>query len=531
MGKRMSHQANNDRQTTRARVFISYKHVDDDQKLAMKIYEALRQRFDVFIDRDILAGAHWAARINKELERTDFFIVLLSKQSIQSEMVIGELEVVRDLAAERAEKRPQILPVRVAYRDRLPYPLSAYFHYVQWIDWREEDDTPGVVEQLMQSMTSGREDDRVGWGLPVLPGVSIPIDWSPPRGALSPESHYYIERASESKLCRLIGGRGVTISICGPRQIGKTSLLARIAKTAHDQGKRVVDIDFQLFEKSAFKDARTFYQQLCGYISVKLKIEPVVEKLWDNAIGNGHNLDQYIQEYVLPEIQKKAKEAGRDAQAIVLAMDEVERVFDAPFCSEFFSILRSWHDGRAKKDSLRQLDMVLVASTEPNLWIPALNHSPFNVGERTNLGDFTEENVQELNRRYGSPLNDEQLRRLIDLVSGHPYLVHYAIYSISNNNYDAEHLFKRALSDDGPFADHLNHLLFKLYGKPELTKAMRRIIHRATCRDENIYDWLHGAGLVRRDDDDNPRHVLPSRRLYAAYFHARLKPTLFWQSW
>ena len=82
MDKRMTLQGNNDREATRARVFISYKHANPDQDLALKIYEGLRQRFDVFIDQEISVGMNWARRINAELDRADFFVVLLSEQSI-----------------------------------------------------------------------------------------------------------------------------------------------------------------------------------------------------------------------------------------------------------------------------------------------------------------------------------------------------------------------------------------------------------------------------------------------------------------
>jgi len=513
-------QDDNARQAARKRVFISYKHTDPDQKLAMEIYEGLRQHFDVFIDQRIPVGARWAVRINKELSRADFFVVLLSEQAIQSEMVVGEIDVARDLAAVRPG-RPRILPVRMAHLNSLPYPQSAYLRYLQWIDWDAPGDTKQVIERLMQSMTSSPEDNRAGQPLPPLPGVSLPADWPPPRGALSSESPYYIERSSEKELCRLIRQQGVTLSIRGPRQVGKTSLLARIANTAREQGKQVVWIDFQLFERGAFTNPHMFYQQLCVRISDELGIEPQFEDHWDATRGDAHNLDLYIRNYVLPNTPNKA--------SIVLAMDEVERVLEADFRADFFRMLHSWHNRRAQAQILRQLDLVLVTSTEPKLWLPDAYGSPFNVGERTILGDFTEANVHELNRRYGSPLRDEQLQRLIALVRGHPYLVHLAIYSLWNNNYDAEHLFEHALNDDGPFADHLNHLLFKLYGKRELSKAMRRIIRRAICRDDNIYYRLQGAGLVRRDDQYQRGRVLPSRKLYADYFYDRLKPIPFWQ--
>ncbi len=524
-----------DDQATRARIFISYRHADPDQVLAVQLYDALRARFDVFIDRRIPVGTDWAQRINLELERADFFVVLLSEQSVQSEMVVGELELARDLAAERGVRRPRILPVRVAYADRLPYPLSAYFRHVQWVNWQMPGDTPHVIQRLTESIDDlgeheraierggyvavGRASEDDGQAGPCgcadegrfpLPGMWLPASWPPPKGALPLDSFYYIERPADVRARRMIRQQGVTISIRGPRQIGKTSLLVRIADAARAQGRQVAWVDFQLSEKSAFADPCTFYRQLCGHISDALGIDPQIEAHWNDSLGGGFNCERYITRYVLPR-----------SGPLVLAMDEVDRVLEARFSSEFFGMLRSWHDQRAQSDLLRQLDLVLVSSTEPHLWISNPGQSPFTVAERIHLGDFTLDNIRHLNQQYDSPLSEDQLQRLMALVGGHPYLVHYAIYAVASGSFDAEQLFRRALSDDGPFADHLNHLLFRLHGKPELTQSLRRIIDTRICRDERIFYRLSGAGLVRRENEHGP--VLPSRQLYATFFHSRLE--------
>jgi hypothetical protein len=537
----MTLQGTNDRQTTRARVFISYKHADPDQQLALKLYEGLRPRLDVFIDREIPVGMDWARRINAELEQADFFVLLLSEQSIHSEMVIGELDFVRDLAAERPDRRPYILPVRIARLARLPYPQSAFLRYAQWVDWNAPDDTSYVIERLLASIATlcnGQEQlraqqvgappvddiraaDRGGQASPALPGLWMPSGWPLPKGALHFASTYYVERPVDSRVYDYIRRPGVTISVFGPRQIGKTSLLARLAQKARAQGKQVAWIDFQLFEKRALTDASMFYRQLCGRISDMLGMKSQVEAFWNENNGDAFTCERYIERYVL-----------RDSGPLVLIMDEVERVLDAPFRSDFFSMLRSWHDQRALvENNLQQLDLVLAASTEPKLWIPDPNRSPFTVGMRVDLDDFSVENVQDLNERYGSPLSDAQLRRLIDLLHGHPYLIHFAIYSVANKNYDADGLFDRARRDDGPFADHLNHLLFRLSGKTELTNGMRRIIAKRTCGDDELYARLRGAGLVRREEQRGRVCVLPSRQLYADYFSDRLKPARSWPPW
>jgi hypothetical protein len=532
----MKYQSSDDHQVAPARVFISYKHANPDQTLALDIYEGLRQRYSVFIDRRISAGMDWARRINAELEQADFFVVLLSEQSILSEMVIGELDFVRDLAAERPERRPRILPVRMAGIKRLPWPLSAYFRYVQWIEWSTPGDTKRVIEQLLESIARGYADDdlpserQLGGSdnlfrvVPPAPSPSPMVASSsglPPKGALPFDSPYYIERASDNRIEALIRKPGITLSICGPRQIGKTSLLARIARQARAHEKQVAWIDFQLFEKNVLADAGMFYRQLCGRIGEMLGIESQVDEYWKDDNGDAFNCERYIERYVLPR-----------SGPLMLVMDEVERVLEAPFRSDFFGLLRSWHDQRALvENNLQKLDIVLAASTEPKLWIPDPERSPFTVGLRVDLDDFSDQHAWELNQRYGSPLNDEQLRRLMDLLCGHPYLLHHAIYSVANHSYNPDSLFEHAGRDDGPFADHLNYLLFRLSSKPDLTRGMRQIIARQTCRDEELYARLRGAGLVRREDERRRARVLPSRQLYQDYFSHRLKPGPPWQFW
>jgi hypothetical protein len=120
----------------RTRIFISYKrNVEPDEAVALRVFELLRQHYDVFIDQTMLVGTHWAERIEAELRRADFLITLLSAESIHSEMVLGEIETAHRLAQEQ-DGRPAMLPVRLAYREPFQYPLSAYLNPINWALWQ-----------------------------------------------------------------------------------------------------------------------------------------------------------------------------------------------------------------------------------------------------------------------------------------------------------------------------------------------------------------------------------------------------------
>src|SRR5262249_7735689 len=136
-------------QPSRARVFISYKrHVEPDEPLARALHEVLSVHHDVFLDQTTPAGTRWGERIDTALREMDFLLVLLSAESVRSEMVMAEVEKVYYRARTQAGP-PTTLPVRLAYGDPLPYPLSAYLNFITAAFWSGPDDTPRLMDEVL----------------------------------------------------------------------------------------------------------------------------------------------------------------------------------------------------------------------------------------------------------------------------------------------------------------------------------------------------------------------------------------------
>jgi hypothetical protein len=120
-----------------SRCFISYRHVSPDQELAQAIGSSLSSYgHEVFLDSKMTVGTRWVDQIEKELRSAEYFVVLLSEHSIQSDMVRQEVELAYQLAAER---KLFILPVRVAFTGALPYDLAAYLNRLQYSLWKTGD--------------------------------------------------------------------------------------------------------------------------------------------------------------------------------------------------------------------------------------------------------------------------------------------------------------------------------------------------------------------------------------------------------
>jgi hypothetical protein len=509
---------------TRARLFISYKRgVKPDQPLAEALFRELSQDHDVFIDQTMAVGTRWAERIEAEIRQADFLISLLSAHAVQSEMVVGEIETAHRLS--KLQGKPQLLPVRAAFQVPFAYPLSAYLNGINWAVWDSPADIDRLLQELRQAIAGGNlaihtEASKPDQAQAVAPSASaLPFPFpaaqiptlEPPEGTMAAESQFYVERADDYKALSAIQRPGVTITIKAPRQMGKSSLLIRIVDAAMQAEKRVVFLDFQLLDHMALTDADRFLRQFCQEITHQVELDSRVEEFWRKDVSSIQRCTDYLQMYVLKALKSP----------LLLAMDEVDRMFDTDFGSDFFSMLRSWHNKRALPTTRvwRQLDLALVTATEPYHLIANLNQSPFNVGEVITLTDFTLEQVAALNQKHGEPLNASQERQLMDWLAGHPYLVRKALYLVASGQLTVEHLFARASDDRGPFGDHLRYHLFRINDRPDLIQGLRQVLQTQTCPDQRVMRLLSAAGLVYRDDK---QAVVPRCRLYAEYFREQL---------
>lgn len=510
-----------------ARIFISYKRTDTpdepDERVALRVFNVLQKRAAVFLDqKSIRLAEDWGKRIEAELRRSDFLIVFLSARSVLSEMVKSEVERAHQLAREN-NGRPVIVPVRLAYREQLPYPLSAYLDHLQYAWWGSDDDTERLIADLVECVSGTDLPARsiepattTETAIPAPTPAAQPTRLDPtkldsPEGTIDPQSEFYVVRNSDHIALNAIERQGATITIKGPRQMGKSSLLIRTLEAAVKVGKRPVFLDYQLIERETLTQADRFYRRFCDWVTDELELENRVDEYWNSPLGNSQRCTRYFSRYLLKELQ----------QPLVLAMDEVENLFDTSFRSDFFSMLRSWHNSRANIATpiWKQLDLVLVTSTEPYQLIENLNQSPFNVGEVINLEDFSPAQVADLNQRHGAPLNHEEEQRLLSLLCGQPYLTRRALYLIATGRLSVTDLFATAHDERGPFGDHLRYHLFRVHNKEELVRGLCDALLRHTCADEHLFFRLRGAGLVKRVGKD----VHPRCQLYADFFREHLK--------
>ncbi|MBD2114660.1 AAA-like domain-containing protein [Nodosilinea sp. FACHB-141] len=522
-----------------ARVFISYRAQVPDQALAQTLYQDLQtaghQPF--LAGSSLQLGDLWAQRILQELERSDYFVLLLSPQSVTSEMVMDEVKHAKELQESRAEQRPIILPIRVQFplESPLTYNLRGYLNQIQQRQWYSPADTPALVAEVLQLIASGQAPPAVELPEaqplfadtpddPPLP-VAEPELKREPGGAVPLKSGLYVERYStetgkanitiEADCFEEITQPGALIRIKAPRQMGKTSLMARILHHAESQGYQTIAVSMQRADSTMFGDLDQLLRWLCSRVGRRLKRLDELADYWDPAVGVKDRCNDYFFECLLEEID----------EPIVLALDEVDLVFPhRVVADDFFGLLRSWYEaaryGDRGSELWEKLRLIVVHSTEA--YVPLeINQSPFNVGKNVELPEFTQAQVQDLAHRYNLPFGEAEVDQIMALVGGHPYLLRKGFYHLRRQDLSIAALLETGPTEAGIYSDHLRRHLLNLKRYPELATACRDVVRRKTPvdLDADVAFKLESMGLIRLQRNQ----ATPRNSLYQQYFLEHLK--------
>ena len=488
--------------------FISYRRSEAiDQRLARFLVKQLTSAgHETFIDESMPAGADWIKEIEQAIDKSDVLIVLLSEQSMHSEMVQGEIR--RAHHRQRPDGCPRILPVRIKYEGSLGYELDSYLGRINYVLWREVDDDERVLAEILGQKKIIQETTAPS----PSPGISItqPIPAMDPRallasvgGTMAADDPYYVRRPADEQVMTLAREIGRTLIIKAPRQMGKSSLLCRYLAECRSVAKAIAYIDFQRFPDNTLSDYASFLVAFADELFYALDF-PVDTPLSTSITQ--HKFIRFVRDELLTRIDGP----------VVFAFDEVDRVLGRPWQGDFFAMLRSWHNDRATNCIWRTVDLALVISTEPYLLIDRVDQSPFNVVSPTVLGPFDSSEMDELNVKYGSPLSSNDVALLKDFLNGHPYLVRLAFHKLGViPGLTVGSLTVTGTRDDGPFADHLRAKLFAIQQDSGMVKALKKLIVTQTPLDQMTYWRLHGAGLVLRNAEGS---AVPFNQLYARFF-------------
>lgn len=222
----------------------------------------------------------------------------------------------------------------------------------------------------------------------------------------------YVNRKADNQLKNIIDEMQRPGYVLVARQMGKTNLLFNAKRKLENPNRLFVYIDLS----NVFKKERECYRYLIDNI-----IEP-------NQVSFINIKDELIalREEKLPPHNEYFKSLRLILECfrgdIVVILDEIDALRSVDYSDNIFAQIRSNYFSRTSYSVFERLTYILSGVIEPTELIKDKNKSPFNIGEKIYLDDFTQAEHEEFIERSELKLSDELSQEIYDWTKGNPRL-------------------------------------------------------------------------------------------------------------
>lgn len=238
-------------------------------------------------------------------------------------------------------------------------------------------------------------------------------------GTLRHDAPSYVERQADKDIWDgLLSGE--FCYVLTSRQMGKSSLMVRTTSRLRKHGVNVIALDLTAIGQNLTPEQ--WYGGLLLRIGQHLRLEDELEDFWlsNDLLSPVQRLFMALRELALV----------RRPGPLVIFVDEIDTVRSLPFSTdEFFSAIRECYNRRTEDPELNRLTFCLLGVATPADLIRDSRTTPFNIGRRIELSDFTSDEAAPLARGLTvrnspcSPLDAPSLlERILHWTNGHPYL-------------------------------------------------------------------------------------------------------------
>jgi WD40 repeat protein len=322
-------------------------------------------------------------------------------------------------------------------------------------------------------------------------------------GTMRHDAPSYVERMADKQLFSALM-RNEFCHVLTARQMGKSSLMLRTAARLRDSGVGVAVLDLTAIGQNLTTEQ--WYSGLVIQMGDRLDMEDELLEFWaaNTLIGPMQRWVSAIRKVVLPQYP------GR----LVIFIDEIDAIRSLNFSTdEFFAGIRECYNLRNEDREIQRLTFCLLGVATPSDLIRDTRTTPFNVGQRIELNDFTNEEslflADGLRRSTGQ--NRTILKRILYWTGGHPYLTQRICQAVVENEatrdaHDVdqmiEELFfsKRAQEYDDNLIFVRERLLRSDADLPALLNLYSKIWRRKSVPDDDsntLVTILRLSGITR----------------------------------
>jgi hypothetical protein len=317
-------------------------------------------------------------------------------------------------------------------------------------------------------------------------------------GTLHRDARCYVTREADARLYAALAS-GELCYVLTARQMGKSSLMVQTAARLRDEHASVAVLDLTALGQNL--SVEQWYTGLLERIGEQLDLEDELEEEWykNQSLGPLQRWMAAVTRVLLERCPAR----------IVLFIDEIDAVRSLSFSTdEFFAGIREMYNRRAHDPELVRLTFCLLGVATPSDLIRDTRTTPFNIGRRIELTDFTEEEASPLALGMGgkNQTGHQLLRRVLYWTGGHPYLTQRLCRAV------AEDITAQNVSAVDSICDGLFLSLRARQHDDNLLFVRERMLRNELDIPSllSLYDKVRSGGKVR-DDETNP--LVPVLRL------------------
>jgi tetratricopeptide (TPR) repeat protein len=225
-------------------------------------------------------------------------------------------------------------------------------------------------------------------------------------------AHLYVNRSADEQLERIVDEMQRPGYVLVARQMGKTNLLFNAKRTLENKERLFVYVDLS----NPFEHERDCYRNIIDNV-----IEPN-ESLFESIESDIYT----IRDKGLPP----HKEYSNSLRVIlkhytgdvVIVLDEIDALRSADYSDNIFAQIRSNYFSRTNFPVFERLTYILSGVIDPIELIKDRNKSPFNIGDKIYLDDFTKDEHKSFIEKSKLELSDEISDEIYNWASGSPRL-------------------------------------------------------------------------------------------------------------
>lgn len=304
----------------------------------------------------------------------------------------------------------------------------------------------------------------------------------------------YVTREADKQLKQIIEDMQRPGYVLVARQMGKTNLLFHAKRTLESADRLFIYVDLS----NHFSTDRECYRNIVDSIT-----EP--------------NL--HIFESLLPKIEsirQKEIPPHKEYEAslrlilnmflgnMIIILDEIDALRNATYSDNVFAQIRSNYFSRTNFPVFERLTYILSGVIEPTDLIKDRNKSPFNIGEKIYLDDFSFTEYQSFISQSKLNINESMIHEIYNWTKGNPRLTFDICSEIEDKLIEGSEITKSSITElvnnkflisyDIPPVDHIRELV-------KSNKAIRDAIldiHKGDCSElsDEIKNKLYLYGIT-----------------------------------